>query len=258
MGKKRIKLVDALAEEQAADKPHRKAGKPKKMAKPETEAVSPPRAEAEIGETAPETPLKTKAKPVRVRSQRYQSLRGQVNPEKAYPIEEAAALVCSLANAGFDETVELHAVTKKESVAGAVKLPHGTGKSQKIVVFDPQVEAQIKAQKFAFDLLVAKPSDMATIARYARFLGPKGLMPNPKNGTISDHPEAAVGCLKQEVHYKTEKKAPLIHAVVGKVSFGQEKLRENVRAFLAALDPKQLVKASICSSMGPGIKLKLE
>ncbi|OGD63015.1 hypothetical protein A2160_05205, partial [Candidatus Beckwithbacteria bacterium RBG_13_42_9] len=181
-----------------------------------------------------------------------------LDSEKAYPLAEAVDLVLKLANADFDESVELHAVTKKEQVSGSVKLPHGTGKKQKIAIFNPEVEARIKAGKIDFGLLLAKPTDMATIAKYARVLGPKGLMPNPKNGTISDDPEKAIERLKKEVHYKTEKKAPLLHLLVGKISFGPEKLSENIQAFIEALGPKQLLKASICSSMGPGIKLKLE
>ncbi len=250
MGKKRIKLIDAAAEEEKPKKP-----RPKKQAPEETVELEP---EKKIEkEKKVEKKEKSKPKKARIRSRRYQELKKQVDRTKNYPPEKAVKLLLKLARARFDETVELNLNLRKEQASGSVKLPHGTGKKQKIAVFNSRIETQIKAGKLDFDLLVAKPADMAKIAQYAKTLGPKGLMPNPKTGTISEKPEELIKKLQQEVHFKSEKKAPLIHAVIGKVSFGEKKLLENLEAFLSAIDKQQITKATLASSIGPGIKIEV-
>lgn len=267
MGKKRTIKVDLSQEEDQPKKPKPEKDekilrqpdsshriKPAQDDSTDLESLSAESSEAE--EEAEAAPAKPKEP--RIRSKRFKTLRQQVDPQKHYPLDEAVGLLLKLATAGFDESVELNLTTKKESVAVSVKLPHGTGKEKRVAIWDAQTEAKVKKGQLDFDLLIAKPQDMATIARYGKVLGPKGLMPNPKTGTISEDPEKAAGRLKQEFHYKTEKKAPLIHAMVGKISFGETKLLENLQAFIEAVGNKQILKASISSSMGPGIKLQLE
>ena len=250
MGKKRIKLIDTAAEEEKPKKP-----RPKKQVPEETVELEP---EKKIEEDEKvEKKEKAKPKKARIRSRRYQELKKQVDRTKNYLPEEAVKLLLKLAKARFDETVELNLNLRKDQVSGSVKLPHGTGKKQKIAVFNSRVETQIKAGKLDFDLLVAKPTDMVKIAQYAKTLGPKGLMPNPKAGTISEKPEELIKKLQQEVHFKSEKKAPLIHAIIGKVSFGEKKLLENLEAFLTAIGKQQITKAVLASSIGPGIKIEV-
>jgi large subunit ribosomal protein L1 len=263
MGKKRTILVDLSQEEPSSAKATegRQPKKPrpeKKSKKATAEPAQAVQAMEEVGEEMAQPEAPTKPKEPRIRSKRFKALRQQIDPQKHYPLDEAVDLLLQLANAGFDESVELNLTAKKEGVSGSVKLPHGTGKEKRIVIWDTQTEEKVKKGQLDFDLLIAKPQDMATIARYGKTLGPKGLMPNPKTGTVSEDPEKAAARLKQELHFKTEKKAPLIHTTIGKVSLGKQKLVANVQAFLEALGPKQVVRASISSSMGPGIKLQVE
>ena len=118
--------------------------------------------------------------------------------------------------------------------------------------------AQIKQNQFDFDILLAKPEQMKDLAKFARYLGPKGLMPNPKNGTVTPNPEARQKELEGgQVTIKTERKAPLIHAVVGKASLTETELEANIQALLTAFKGRVL-KCTLCATMGPGIKVAVE
>jgi large subunit ribosomal protein L1 len=204
------------------------------------------------------TQTASKARTKRIRSKKYQALRSQIDRDKFYSLDEALDKVLTLTRTRFPESIELHLQTRKNSLSGSLNLPHGTGKTKSVVVFDDKVLKQIESQKIDFDILVAKREDMAKLAKYAKFLGPRGLMPNPKNGTITDDPEAAVKELSGgKIHFKTEKKAPLIHLTVGKTNFAAKQLSENLNTVFTQISPRQVVKASICSSMGPGIKIDL-
>jgi len=198
-----------------------------------------------------------KAKVKKVRSKRYQALLKKIDRNKLYSPKKAIELLLSLSKSKIDETVEIHISTLKDKVTGEVKLPHGTGKSQKIVVFKDSVLKLLAKGKIDFDMLVAKPADMPKLAKFAKILGPKGLFPNPKNGTISDSPEKTVKELQSgKTHFKTEPKFPLIHFTLGKISFGEKKLLENLDSFLKALGYKNIKKATLSSTHSPGIKLR--
>lgn len=160
--------------------------------------------------------------------------------------------------ASFDETVELHINTKEKGINGTVTLPHGTGKALKIAIADDAIIAEIEGGKINFDVLVASPSMMPKLARVAKVLGPRGLMPNPKNGTISQDTEDAVKKLSGgQIAFKTESSAPVIHMSVGKLSFDDKKLSENISTALSAIGASRIEKVVLKSTMSPAVRLKI-
>ena len=213
----------------------------------------------------------------------------EIDREKFYGVDEALALVKSNATAKFDETVEValnlgvdprHA---DQMVRGTVNLPHGTGKTLRVAVFargDKQDEARaagadvvgaedlaerIQGGTIDFDRAIATPDMMPVVGRLGRILGPRGLMPNPKLGTVTPNVREAVEAAKGgQVQFKVEK-AGIVHAGVGKASFGEEQLAANVRAFVDAINRAKpsgakgtyLKRAHLTSTMGPGVKLDI-
>ncbi len=219
--------------------------------------------EVESGETREQTKAKkAKEKKAKTRSKRYQEIAKLVDKTKLYPINEAISLVKQTSTTKFDGTVELHvnlnraSLGEKPELRGSVSLPHGTGKQVRVVVADDEVLKQVETGKIDFDILVAHPSMMPKLAKVARILGPKGLMPNPKNGTVTDNPEKRVKELSHgQVNFKTEPDQPIIHLSVGKVSFPDKHLEDNIHAVIDSVGHGKIVKATLVSTMGPGIKL---
>lgn len=157
----------------------------------------------------------------------------------------------------FDETVELHINTKEKGISGTVILPHGTGKTLRVKVADDTVIAEVEKGKIDFDVLVATPQMMPKLAKVAKVLGPRGLMPNPKNGTISGNPEDAVKKLQGgQIAFRTESVAPVIHLSVGKLSFDDKALSENITTALSAVGGGKIEKVVLKSTMSPAIRLK--
>jgi len=205
-----------------------------------------------------------------------------------YDVNEAMELVIKTATAKFDETVELHVKLGVDSrhadqqVRGAIVLPHGTGKTARVLVFakgDKADEARAagadfvgdmdmveKIQKenwFDFDVVVATPDMMGVVGRLGKVLGPKGLMPSPKAGTVTPNVTQAIAEIKAgKVEYRLDK-TNIIHCPIGKVSFGPEKLADNLNALMGAIIKAkpaaakgQYVKSCVAAStMGPGVKL---
>ena len=222
------------------------------------------------------------------RGKNYKESAKLVDKTKLYDANEACALVCQTAKAKFDETVEVHVRLGVDSrhadqqVRGAVVLPNGTGKTVRVLVFtkgDRVKEAEeagaeyvgaedyaTKIQKenwFDFDVVVATPDMMGTIGRLGRVLGPKGLMPNPKTGTVTMDVAKAISEAKAgKIEYRLDK-TNLIHCPIGKASFGTEKLAENfntlvgaiIKARPAAAKGQYIKNCVIASTMGPGIKV---
>ncbi|MFN7902291.1 MAG: 50S ribosomal protein L1 [Holosporales bacterium] len=209
--------------------------------------------------------------------------------EKLYPLAEALAMVKARATAKFDETIEIAlnlAVDPRKSeqnVRGVVSLPHGTGKTLRVAVFakgDKAAEATkagadvvgaedlvdaITKGEIAFDRCIATPDMMGLVGRVAKVLGPKGLMPNPKLGTVTPNVADAVKTAKAgQVEYRAEK-AGIIHAGIGKASFSEPALLENFRALFGAVQKAKpndvkgsyVRKLTFSSTMGPGIKVDL-
>lgn len=265
------KKAEAKRAQEAAKKTAEETETPKEETV--TEKIAEKKAEkaAEVTETKAEVKEK-KAKSAKKfqkdttekHSKNYRTVAAQVEKQKKYSLTEAIALLPKLQRAKFDETVELHINTHERGVSGSVVLPHGTGKTLKIVIAnqttDPKaVEALVKkieGGQIEFDVLIATPDTMPKLAKVARVLGPRGLMPNPKNGTVTPKPEEAAKKFEGgQMHFKTEAKFPLLHLTIGKVSFGEKKLTENVKATIEAVQNKNIRTATLKSTMSPAITL---
>lgn len=203
-----------------------------------------------------------KEKRARVRSKRYLEVAALVEKNKEYPLSDAIVLIKKTSMTKFDGTVEVHVNLNKATLGGkndmrvTVTLPHGTGRKVIVAIADDKIIAEVSEGKINFDILVAHPSMMPKLARVARVLGPKGLMPNPKTGTVTENPENRVKELSQgQVNFKTEPDQPVIHMAVGKVSFEDKKLQDNIQAVFAAIGTSKILKVTLTSTMGPGVKV---
>ena len=211
-----------------------------------------------------------------------------IDRTKLYEADEALSLCCQTAKAKFDETVELHVRLGVDSrhadqqVRGAVVLPHGTGKNVRVIaickgdaakaaeeagammVGDADLIAKIQNEGFVdFDVLVTTPDMMGQVGRLGKILGPRGLMPNPKAGTVTpDIGKAVTEAKAGKIEYRLDKQN-IIHVPVGKASFGPEKLGDNLRVVMdaivkakpAAAKGQYIKSATVATTMGPGIKL---
>lgn len=261
MGKIRVKtLGDDQAEKEdtrlAESKREKKAQK-RKEAK-ETEVL---KAVMETKEEPKETPKKAEKKTkknVDTRSKRYKEVKVLVDRTKKYSVSKALELLPQVHLAKFDETVELHINTIEPGISGNLTLPHGTGKKTRVVIATEEIIAQIEKGKIEFDILVTTPDLMPKLAKVAKVLGPRGLMPNPKNGTITTNPEEMVKKYEGgQIRFKTESKTPIIHLTVGKLSFGNEKLSQNIDAAIKAIQVSKIKNATLKSTMSPGIKIEV-
>lgn len=201
------------------------------------------------------------------RSKKYKTTAQLVDKQKTYSLSDAVELLSKLHLAKFDETVELHINTHETGVNGTVTLPHGTGKKFRVAIISPAKDAQaadellrqIESGTINFDVLIATPDAMPKLAKVARILGPRGLMPNPKNGTITTKPEEIARKYEAgQVTFKTEAKNPIIHLSVGKLSFGKEKLEENITTALLAVQTNHIKNITLKSTMSPGIKIQVQ
>ncbi len=222
------------------------------------------------------------------RGKKYQDAAKAISRATLYDTEEAISLVKKTAVAKFDETIEVHIRTgcdgrhADQQIRGAVVLPHGTGKTVRVLVFAKNAkadEAQAagadyvgaeelipKIQKegwLDFDVVVATPDMMGVVGRLGRILGPKGLMPNPKAGTVTMDVTKAIQDIKAgKIEYRLDK-TNIVHVPIGKASFTEEALKDNfntlmeaiVKARPAALKGQYLRSVTIASTMGPGVKL---
>jgi large subunit ribosomal protein L1 len=191
----------------------------------------------------------------RVRGQHYKAARAKVDTQKLYPVKQAVELVKETSFASFDSTVELHLVVNKEGISVQTDLPNSTGQQKKIEVADESTVEKLKKGVVDFDVLLATSDMMPKLVPFARILGPKGLMPNPKNGTLIKNPKDAEKFSGSTMTIKTERKAPLIHTVVGKVSMEEDKLAENVNAVLEAVGRRRVRKAYLSATMSPSVKI---
>ena len=218
---------------------------------------------------------------------RYKTASETVDRDKTYPLEEAVKIVKANAKAKFDETIEVamnlgidprHA---DQAVRGMISLPNGTGKSVRVAVFarGPKAEEakaagadlvgaedlaeKINAGEMNFERCIATPDMMGVVGRLGKVLGPRGLMPNPKLGTVTMDVAAAVKSAKAgSVEFRAEKSG-IVHAGVGKASFSEQAITENVKALVGAINRAKpsgakgtfIKKVSLSSTMGPGVKL---
>ncbi|MEX0959561.1 MAG: 50S ribosomal protein L1 [Burkholderiales bacterium] len=220
-------------------------------------------------------------------SKRIKEVRSKVDRAKAYPLPEAIKLVKSNATAKFDESIDaavnlgVDAKKSDQLVRGSVVLPKGTGKSVRVAVFaqaDKAREAkdagadvvgfedlaeQVKAGNIDFDVAIATPDAMRVVGSLGQILGPRGLMPNPKVGTVTQDVVGAVKNAKAgQVQYRTDK-AGIVQCTIGRASFAEDALQENLRALIDALNKARpanakgiyLKKISLSSTMGPGVRV---
>lgn len=218
-------------------------------------------------------------------SKRKAAIRDQIDPIKVYPVDEALELLKKLASAKFTESVEVsvnlgvNARKSDQNVRGSTVMPHGTGKSVRVAVFTQGDNAekakaagadivgfndlaeQVQAGEINFDMVVATPDAMPVVGRLGQILGPKGLMPNPKTGTVTTDVETAVKNAKAgQVQYRTDK-GGIIHCAIGKVDFDNNALKENLAALMADLRKAKpanakgvyFKKVSLSTTMGPGL-----
>jgi len=199
-----------------------------------------------------------KEKQPKVRGKNYLASKKQIDKAKSYPPKDAIELLKKISTAKNSGTVELHLNVIEKGLSGEAKLPHFEGKALKVAIFNDELLEEIKAGKINFDVLLATVADMEHIMPLAKILGPKGLLPNPKNGTIIPDPKKAAEKFSgNALRYKTEKDFPLIHTVIGKLSQPTEELVANINALVKAIDPKKIKKAFLKSPMSPSIKVAL-
>ena len=219
-----------------------------------------PAIEPEIkAENAPVTDSKTETKKViKKRSQKYLDAAKAVDKNKYYSVSEAVKLVKSTSFSKFEGKVEAHSTIFDVGTVGEIVFPHLETASKKIVVLNDTVLKDIKEGKINFDVLVTSPALMPKLLPFAKLLGPKGLMPNPKNGTLTDKPEEAIKKLSvAKTVIKTEKKAPVLHLVVGKITQPEAEIEANIKELIKTIGVSKIKKLTICATMGPGIKINL-
>ena len=292
---KREKVEKDVVAERKADVA--KAGKRSEKALEEAEEKAEKEARKEAGDTSAQGDVdaaikkgpapKVRSKLER-RSKNYRKVAEKVETGKVYSLAEALALAVETNPVKFDASVEVHirlGVDPRQAdqnIRATVTLPNGTGKTVRVAVFAPEADAkkakaagadiagdeefvkQLDKGELNFDVLIATPAYMPKLGKYARLLGPKGLMPNPKSGTVTaDVTKAVTEAKAGKLEYRVDKQAT-VHLSIGKVSFGANKLEENAKSFFASLQSQKpsslkgsFVKStSISTTMGPGIKVE--
>jgi large subunit ribosomal protein L1 len=285
-------------ETEAESEHYAKSGKKSKKHEEEVIAQEEKEARKASHDTTPqgdaETNVKTGPKPVvRPRAERkgknYRKLAAKIEKGKVYTLKDAVQLAVDTANTKFDSSVEIHVrlgVDPKhadQNIRATVALPNGTGKTVRVAAFVPEADAAeaktagadiageetilqaLDKEVIDFEVLVATPQLMPKLGKYARLLGPRGLMPNPKSGTVSTNPTAAIKEAKGgKVEYRVDKQS-IVHLGIGKVSFGADKLLQNATGFLASLNSNKpaslkgifILSTYITTTMGPSIKVSL-
>lgn len=285
--------TEAPAEEKTAAK----AGKRSEKSLREAEEKAEKEARKEAGDTSSrdgeeETRKKGPAPKVRSRLERrgksYRKVAEQLEAGKVYPLTQALELAVKTNPVKFDASVEIHVRLgvdprqADQNIRSTVVLPNGSGKTVRVAVFAPESDhaaatkagadivgdeafiKQLDKEELNFDVLVATPQYMPKLGKYARLLGPRGLMPNPKSGTVAtDVAKAVTEAKAGKVEYRVDKQA-IVHLSVGKVSFGAAKLEQNARAFFDSLQSQKpstlktsyVKSTSVSTTMGPGIKVE--
>lgn len=282
----------------ATDKPLAKAGKRSEKALAEAEAKAEKEARKEAGDTAPQSdeaaahstkgPRPTVRPRLERRGKSYQKTATLVEAGKVYSLADALELATKTNPSKFDASVEVHVRLgvdprqADQNIRATVSLPNGTGKTIRVAVFAPEelhaaataagadivgdetFLKQLDSETLNFDVLVTSPQYMPKLGKYARLLGPRGLMPNPKSGTVAaDVVKAVTEAKAGKVEYRVDKQA-IVHLSIGKVSFGAVKLAENAKAFFDSLQAQKptsikgsyVKSTNISTTQGPGIKVE--
>lgn len=292
--------AETIAEVEAPkeEKKTAKAGKRSEKALAEAEEKAEKEARKEAGDTTPQSeeaeahskkgPKPTVRPLIERRGKIYQNVAKNVEANKTYSLAEALEIATKTNPSKFDASVEVHVRLgvdprqADQNIRTTVSLPNGTGKTIRVAVFAPEAEhaaakkagadivgddefiKQLDKEEINFDILVATPQYMPKLGKYARLLGPRGLMPNPKSGTVAtDVAKAVTEAKAGKVEYRVDKQA-IVHLSIGKVSFGAEKLAVNAKAFFDSLQAQKpttlkgsyVKSTSISTTMGPGIKVE--
>lgn len=291
-------VVETETVEVAEEVKTAKAGKRSEKALAEAEAKAEKEARKEAGDTSPlseEAEARSKKGPrpvtrprIERRGKAYQKVATLVEKDTVYSLADALELATKTNPAKFDASVEVHVKLgvdprqADQNIRATVSLPNGTGKTIRVAVFAPEADhasaskagadvvgdetflAQLDKEEINFDILIATPAYMPRLGKYARLLGPRGLMPNPKSGSVAvDVAKATTEAKAGKVEYRVDKQA-IVHLSIGKVSFGAAKLAENAKAFFDSLQSQKptSIKAayvkstSISTTQGPGIKVE--
>jgi large subunit ribosomal protein L1 len=245
MGTTKIKTVDMS---KTAEKP----------AKRDTKKKEPVDIQKKIDEKVKknlETEVKKAAK---TRSKTYITARRHVDRTKLYPLKKAVNLVTKTSYSKFAGTVTADLTVKDANLNLETTFPHSTGKTVKVAIATDALLKKIEKGDIDFDILLASPDMMGKIAKHARTLGPKGLMPNPKNKTVTDNPEKRQKELEGgKMRVKTEKKNPLMHVSIGKTDHPEKQLIDNIEHLIHIVGPKKVKKLTLSATMSPGIKVDL-
>ncbi len=274
-----------------------KAGKRSEKALKEAEEKAEKEARKEAGDTSAqgdeEAHVKKGPKPVTRplidrRGKKYQEAAKKLEKDTVYSLTDAVKLATETSTTKFDASVEVHVRLgvdprqADQNIRATVSLPNGTGKTVRVAVFAPEDQhaaakkagadvvgdeeftKQLDKEELNFDVLIATPQYMPKLGKYARLLGPRGLMPNPKSGTVAaDTAKAVTDAKAGKVEYRVDKQA-IVHLAIGKVSFGTQKLEENAKAFFDSLQSQKpsslkgsyVKTTSLSTTMGPGIKVE--
>ena len=192
------------------------------------------------------------------RSKKYLAAKAKVDVNKYYPLEEAIKLVKETSLSKFEGKIEAHVTILDIGNVGEINFPYFETSSKKVVILNDAILAEIKDGKINFDILIATPATMPKLLPLAKTLGPKGLMPNPKNGTLTDKPEDSLKRLSvAKTILKTEKKAPVLHIIVGKLSQKDEEITENIKELIKTIKANKIKKMALCATMGPSVKVEI-
>ena len=276
MGKKKLAVIDDSQEtEIKKDKTAEKSSVIESKESSSTEEVKTEKTAAE----APAKEKKTKKSKASVkkgqakyRSVKYKAAAEKVEKSKRYNLVDAIEAAKSSSYSKFDGSLEIHIGTSAKNIRGLVSLPFASGKKLKILAFgkgaaesgadmvgdDTKLAEIIRGVTSSFDVIVTTAEWMPKLARAAKILGPRGLMPSPKNGTITENLEKAVKEIQSgKVEYKTEKNGKVVHLTIGKVSQASEEIAQNTKILFNAIGKTKVKKAVLSPSMGMGVKVDL-
>lgn len=278
MGKTKTTIIDdSIPQEEVKEKVRAKINpinptKPAKKVEAETsETAKAEEAKSEVKADAPKAKTQKPGKREKVRSKKYLQSTKDLDKSKYYSLNEAVELVKTLSYTKNVGTLEAHINTISTGMRGLVSLPFATGKKLTILAFGSGAEdsgadligsdetiEEINKGKINFDILVTTPQWMPKLAKIARILGPRSLMPNPKSGTITEDLKKAVeGFQSGKTEYKTEPKAPIIHLGLGKIDQPTEELSANVKTLIQTLGKTRVKKVSLSPTMGASVKVDL-
>ena len=285
MGKTKTKIMDDSSPQEESKKPAKKLGRQDELVEKlkaelgmEVQTIATGNSKLEKSVQPQPSKLKKPASSIqsptskKIRSKKYQEVAKDLDKAKAYPLTEAVDMIKKLSYSKFNATLEAHINTISLGLRGLVSLPFASGKKLRILAFgsstsdaeegvffgDDSTIEEINTGKVNFDLIITTPDWMPKLAKIARILGPRGLMPNPKNGTITNDLKKTIeGFQAGKTEYKTEGKAPVIHLALGKLNQPTVELTANITTLLQTLGKSRVKKVTLSPTMGPSVRLDL-